>query len=436
MTGAPISGSFSDDCFRQEERLLLHDEAIRLILDRVPPIAASERIPIDQAVGRVMAETVVAQRNVPLTATSAVDGWAFAHADCLRLGGRLPISGRVLAGKAAHGPLTLGTAVRIFTGAAVPDGADTVAMQEDCRQDGEAILVPAGLKPGANRRDAGEDVAAGAIVIAPGTVLRPQELAAIGSLGMAKIAVTRRLRVALLSTGDEIVRPGQPIHPGEVYDANHVMLSNLLAPMDAVVHDLGILPDDAALVHAALEEAARHHDLILTSGGSSRGDGDHIAEALATLGHRHLWHLAIKPGKPLCFGQIGPCLFLGLPGNPVAALVNFLLYGQPLLARLSGHAWRAPTRFPVPAGFSIGTRKTGRREFLRGILTTDADGHLSAQKFSRDGSGLITGLRAADGLIEIPETVHSVTAGEPIAFIPFTEFGLPPRRTALPDDLM
>ncbi|WP_245294044.1 gephyrin-like molybdotransferase Glp [Methylobrevis pamukkalensis] len=422
-----------DDCFRHDDRVLTHEEAVALILARVPAVAGTERVPVEAAVGRVLAEDIHAPRDVPLTDTSAVDGWAFAHAD-YAASNRLPVSRRIMAGRAAPDALATGTAARIFTGAAMPEGADTVAMQEDCRAeetaDGLVVVVPPGLRPGANRRRAGEDLVAGALVARAGTGLRPQDLAAIGSLGLAEISVTRRLRVALCSTGDEIVRPGGPIRPGEVYDSNHVLLASLFSRIDADVDDLGILPDDAGSVRAALATAAASHDLVLTSGGTSRGEGDHVADAVDALGHRHLWHLAVKPGRPLSFGQIGDCLFLGLPGNPVAALVGFLLYGQPLLARLSGRAWRPPVRYPLPAAFAIPSRKTGRREFLRGILITRPDGSLAVDKYARDGSGLITGLRAADGLVEIPEQATSVVEGATVAFIPFTEFGLPPRQTA------
>ncbi len=429
-----MSGPAVDDCFRHDERVLTHDEAIAMILARVPPIEGTERRPVEGGLARVLAEDVVAPRNVPMTDTSAVDGWAFAHADLIAAGGEMPVSGRIMAGRAAEEPLRRGTATRIFTGAAMPAGADTVAMQEDCRPAGDPpqhVVIPTGLRPGANRRRAGEDVATGTAVVGAGTVLRPQELAAIASLGVAAILVRRPLRIALLSTGDEILRPGAPIRPGEVYDANFVLLSSLTARPGFAVTDLGVLPDRRDDVFAAMAAAAASHDVVVTSGGTGHGEGDQVAAAIEALGRRHLWQLAIKPGRPLSLGQIGDAITIGLPGNPVAALVSFLLYGEPLLARRRGASWRPPVRYPLPAAFDMPARKTGRREFLRGILVTGPDGRLAVDKYGRDGSGLISGLRAADGLIEIAEDVDAVREGEAVAFLPFTEFGLPQRQPGL-----
>ncbi|WP_328838131.1 molybdopterin molybdotransferase MoeA [Methylobrevis albus] len=420
-----------DDCFRTGEPSLRHDEAVALILARTAAVTGTERVAVAAAGGRVLAETVAAPRDVPMTDTAAVDGWAFRAADLGGDGGALPISGHISAGPAREAPIAPGTAVRIFTGAPMPPGADTVAMQEHCMSEtlagAPAVRLPAGLRPGANRRRAGEDVAAGTLVLRAGTRLRPQDLASLGSIGRAEITVVRPLRVALVSTGDEIVRPGEPIRPGQVYDSNHLILTALLAGSGLELADHGVLPDDEAVVRRVIAGLSQSHDLIVSTGGTSRGEGDHIAAAVAALGRRHLWHLAVKPGRPLALGQIGGCLFLGLPGNPVAVFVTALLYGQPLLARLSGAAWRPPTRFPLPAGFDAPARKTGRREFLRGILETGPDGRLQAGKYGRDGSGLISGLRAADGLVEIGEDVPHIARGDLVDFIPFTEFGISPR---------
>jgi molybdopterin molybdotransferase len=256
--------------------------------------------------------------------------------------------------------------------------------------------------------------------------LRPQEVAAIASTGRDTVAVYRRLRVALASTGDEVVRPGTPLKEGEVYDSNHFLLSALLRTADCQLTDAGVLGDEAEIVLDALQRITASHDLVISTGGASRGEEDHLVTALDALGTRHLWQLAVKPGRPMSFGQIGGCPVLALPGNPVAAFVCFLLYVRPMLTVMGGGTWPEPQRFQVAAGFEIASRKQGRREFLRGRLAVGRDGGSIAKKFPRDGSGLITSLREADGLIEIAEDVATVRLGDPVTFMPFSGFGLVP----------
>lgn len=404
-----------------------HEEALELLRQRIKPTAAIEQVALAQARGRVLAQEVRAPRAVPAFDNSAVDGYAFAHADYERAKGRLPVSARVTAGHAAANPLAPGTAVRIFTGAVMPAGADTVAMQEDVREQASGsetlALIPEGLRQGANRRRAGEDLAQWALLLEAGIRLRPQELAAIASTGLEAIACHRRLKVAIVSTGDEILRPGAPFKPGCVYDANFYMLSGLLEGAGVEATDLGVLEDRPETVRAALEEAAHTHDAIITSGGASRGEEDHVVNAVDTLGKLHMWQLAIKPGRPVSFGQIGNCLFFGLPGNPVAVMVCFLLYVRPVLMQRGGAPWPTPRRFPLPADFDM-DKKPERREFLRGMVRLDGKGRPRAGKYPRDGSGLISSLRAADGLIEIPEEVTRIRAGDLVDFVPFSELGI------------
>ncbi|AXS40120.1 gephyrin-like molybdotransferase Glp [Breoghania sp. L-A4] len=420
-----------DDCFLHDKERLKHAEALAILRARVQPVTDAETVPLDQAAGRILAQTVTAPRDVPLNDNAAVDGYAFGHASYEATGGFFPVETRVAAGHPAEAPLLPGRAARIFTGGVMPEGADTIAMQEDCEnhdQDGAPfVIIPPGLKKGANRRRAGEDLASGTVLLDAGTRLRPQDIAAIASVGLADVFVSRRLRVALLSTGDEIVRPGAELHSGQVYDSNHYLLRALLETLGVEITDLGVLADDYGTIRTALEAAAETYDVIMTTGGASRGEEDHLVTALDDLGSRHMWQLAIKPGRPMNFGQIGDCVQLGLPGNPVAVMVCFLLYARPALLALSGAPWSEPVRYQVPADFEIAKKKPDRREFLRGILRTDADGTLRVEKFARDGSGLITGLREADGLIEIAEEVTSVAKGALVPFIPFSEFGLPPR---------
>lgn len=409
-----------NDCFLTDKDRLSHTECLAILTGRLPAVAGTEELPLVETSGRWLASDIIAPRNVPLHDNSAVDGYAFAAP----VTGAMPVVTRIAAGDLGNYRLKPGQAARIFTGAAMPGGADTVAMQEDCTVDGDHVTVPPDLKRGANARRAGEDVAANTAVLHSASRLRPQDLAALASFGLPRVKVRAPIRVAILSNGDELLEPGAEIAQGQVYDSNRAMLHALAATLPCDITDLGILPDNASLIEASLSEVAKTHDVILTSGGASRGDEDHIINAIDNLGTRHLWQIAIKPGRPMSFGQIGDCIFLGLPGNPVAAFVCFLLYVRPALTMLGGGTYQEPIRFPVPAGFEVPAKKTGRREFWRGWLEPGPDGRPVAHKFTRDGSGLISGLRQATGLIEIAEDVTSVARGELVSFLPFTGFGI------------
>ena len=413
-----------DDCFLHDRDRLRHADALRLLDERLKPVAGVEEVALAAALGRVLAEDIVAPRPVPAFTNSAVDGYAFAHGSLGSGATRLRLAGRAAAGHAAAGGLKAGEAARIFTGAVMPEGADSCIMQEDVTVEGEFVVLPPGLKPGANTRKAGEDLKAGEIAARAGVRLRPQELAAIASTGRDRIRCHRPLRVALISTGDEIVRPGAPLGHGQVYDSNHVLLLGLLRTIAAEPVDYGVLPDDAEAVRRAVGRAARECDVILSTGGASRGEADHIVSTIQEMGTLHAWQIAVKPGRPLAVGQIRDCVFFGLPGNPVAVFVTFLLYARPMLARLQGAEWHEPRRFPLPAGFAMPRKKAERREFWRGWIEEE-DGWPVLRKFARDGSALISGLRQAEGLIEVAEEVTEVKPGDTLNFIPFTEFGLP-----------
>jgi molybdopterin molybdotransferase len=423
-----MTNKLLDDCFAHDKQRLRHGEALALLKQRVAPVAGTEPVALAEAAGRILAEAAIAPRPVPAHTNAAVDGYSFAAADYdVGAGKELPVDGRAAAGHRLERAPAPGSAARIFTGAVMPSGHDTVVMQEDVAaktSDGRTVVaIPPGLKRGANVRRAGEDVEAGATLLEAGAVLRPQDLAALASIGMAEARCFTRLRVAIISTGDEVVRPGTQFSEGLVYDANAPMLTALIASAGARPTDLGVLPDNPVEVKRKLAEAAQRFDAVILSGGASRGEEDHVVAAVDALGKRHLWQLAIKPGRPMSFGQIGDCVVLGLPGNPVAVFVCFLLYVWPLLRRMGGAAWPEPRRYRLPALFAFPGRKTGRREFWRGILKETPHG-LAVDKFARDGSGLVSGLRAADGLIDIPEDVAGVQPGDSVTFIPFSEFGI------------
>jgi len=411
-----------NDCFLTDKDRLSHAECLEILTGRLSAVAGVEELPLVETSGRWLATDIIAPRNVPLHDNTAVDGYAFAAPS----EGSIPVVARIAAGDLDSYRIEPGQAARIFTGAQMPQGADTVAMQEDCTVEGEGdqVTIPLDLKRGANVRRAGEDVAADTPVLHATSRLRPQDMAALASFGLPRAKVRKPVRVAILSNGDELLEPGATIAQGQVYDSNRSMLHALLGTLPCEITDLGILPDDAELIESTLSEVSKTHDVILTSGGASRGDEDHIINAIDTLGTRHLWQIAVKPGRPMSFGQIGDCIFLGLPGNPVAAFVCFLLYVRPALTVLGGGRYQEPVRFPVAAGFEVPGKKPGRREFWRGWLEPGPDGRPVAHKFARDGSGLISGLRQATGLIEITEDVTSVTRGELVSFLPFTGFGI------------
>lgn len=423
-----MTAKLIDDCFVLDKDRLPHAEAIAILKSRVRPVVGVEQVPVAEAAWRFLAEAIVSPRAIPAHDNAAVDGYAFAHAAYDQdQGARFKVVGQAAAGHPFNETPTRGNTVRIFTGAVMPEGLNTVAMQEDVRleQKGDElwVLIPPGLKQGANRRLAGEDAQAGAVLLQPGARLRPQDVASAAATGLGRLPCYAKLKVAIFSTGDEILRPGESFSPGKVYDANAPMLQGLVQAAGAEAVDLGVLPDKAELVKSALADAALAYDAIIISGGASQGAEDHVVNSLDALGKRHLWQIAIKPGRPMSFGQIGDCVVLGLPGNPVAVFVCFLIYVRPVLTRLAGGAWLESHRFPLPAAFSQ-KKKVGRREFWRAKLTKDAGGTPQVAKFPRDGSGLISSLREADGLIEVAEDVAEVNQGDLVDFIPFSSFGL------------
>jgi molybdopterin molybdotransferase len=414
-----------DDCFLHDRDRLRHDDALALIAGRTQVVAGVEQVTLEAAPGRILAEDIRAGLPVPGFTNAAVDGYAIAHRSLGRGETTLRVTARSLAGVPAQRAPGGHEAVRIFTGAVMPEETDTCIMQEDVAVSGDFIKVAPGIRKGANVRKAGEDLQAGDVAVKAGTRLRPQDIAAIASTGKPSIDCRLPLEVALLSTGQEVKRPGVDLGPGQVYDSNHHLLRALLPQGAARVIDMGIIGDDAAEVRTALVKAAGSADVIISTGGASRGEADHMVAAMVELGKLHAWQLAVKPGRPLAIGQIGDTVFLGLPGNPVAVFTTFLFYCQPMLARLSGTAWRPPQRFPVPAGFRFEAKKRGRREFWRGWIEEKQRGPV-LRKFARDGSGLISGLTRATGFIEVGEEVTHVEEGDVLPFIPFSEFGIAP----------
>ncbi len=415
----------SDDCFAFSGPLLPIADMERLIIERVTPVVEIEQVPLSEALGRVVATDIAAPEDLPSFDNSAVDGFAVRHAD-LAAGAdtRLIIAERVTAGHAAAHPLAPGQAIRIFTGAPMPPGADTVFMQEDCRVEANAVIVPPGLERGANSRFAGEDLRKGAIMLPAGRKLTAADLALAAAQGATWLPVRRRLRVAVFSTGDEVVEPGALRPTAAIYDANRLLLGGLLQKFGAVVTDLGILRDDPMALTTAITAAAADHDLIITSGGVSTGEADHVRTAVERVGRLVFWRVAIKPGRPVAMGAVpaGPpghaAAFAGLPGNPAAVYVTFVRVVWPLLLRLAGAAPRRLVALPVRATFAYRKRK-GRREYVRASLRHAADGTVEAVKFPRDGAGVITSLTETDGLVELGEEATHIAPGAIVGFLSY-----------------
>jgi len=413
----------SDDCFAFSGPLLRLDDMERLIGERVVPVAGSERVALSAARSRVTAADVIAPADLPPFDNSAVDGYAVRHADLKPDGdSRLAIAGRLTAGARAAPAIKPGEAVRIFTGAAMPEGADTVFMQEDVTVEGGRVILPPGLKRGANRRLAGEDVAQGRVVLPAGTVLEAQHVALAAALGITELEVRRRLTVAIFSTGDEVVEPGAARAGTAIYDANRYLLRELLDRLGAAVTDVGILPDEPQALARALAEAAGH-DLIVTSGGVSTGEADHVRAAVERVGSLVFWRVAIKPGRPVAMGVIRAAdghsaAFVGLPGNPVAVFVTFVRVVKPLLRRLAGAAPQTLVALPVRAAFAY-KKKEDRREYVRVALRRAADGEIEAVKHPQDGAGILTSLTETDGLLEFPEDVTAIEPGARVGFLSY-----------------
>jgi molybdopterin molybdotransferase len=418
----------SDDCFAFGETLTPLDDALQALRDRTHPIADTREVPLSAAIGRILAQDIIAPFNVPPHDNAAVDGYAVYFDDLdSNAETRLPITGRAAAGHPLNRLTQRGEAIRIFTGAPMPvgeDGPDTVMMQEDCQvEDGNVTIMP-GIERGANRRFAGEDIRKDETVLHTGLHLRPQEIGVAASLGHTKLRVYEPLRVAVFSSGDELREPGATLDTGEIFDSNRFTLVAALKQLGCIVTDLGIIQDDIDIVRGALNDAASAHDLLITSGGMSIGEEDHIKAAVEALGSLNFWRLAIKPGRPVALGQIdtssGSVPFAGLPGNPVAAMVTFLVVARPLILRLSGARDVTPISYRVRAGFEH-RKKASRREFVRAKIVTDGDGIPTAEKHGRGGAGVLSSLVGADGLVTLPEDMTFLKSGSMVDFLPFNE---------------
>src|SRR6202171_2444404 len=410
----------SDDCFAFGGPMMSVDEAVGIIAARVTAVNDVETVSLDAADGRVLASDISAPLPLPPFTNSAVDGYAVRSGDLPRGDEQaFQIAGRVQAGSPAGAAIRPGQAIRIFTGAPMPEGADTVFMQEDVRLDEDGrVVLPSGLKPGANVRPAGEDIPLGHRALKAGQRLRPQDVALAAAFGLTQLAVIRRIRVAVFSTGNEVVSPGAPRASAQLFDSNRFMLMAMLARLGCEVSDLGILHDDRASLADGLRQAADAHDLILTSGGVSTGEEDHVKAGVESVGTLVLWRMAIKPGRPVAMGIIGGTPFIGLPGNPVASFVTFVHVVRPTVLALAGAKQQHLVPMPVRVAFAYG-KKIARREYVRVTLRKREDGGLEAVKFPREGAGLLSSLVDTDGLVELGEQVILVEPGQTVGFLSY-----------------
>ena len=402
-----------EDCCSSPS-LISVDDAITRILEPVSAIKQSELVDIENALGRVLAEDVCSSINVPGYDNSAMDGYAIRSADCEKPGSQLLVAQRIPAGQVGQ-PLEAGTAARIFTGAPIPANADSVVMQEHCELKEDQVIINKPVKMGQHIRRAGEDISQGGAVLKTGHQLRPQELGLLASVGLAKVPVTKKLKVATFFTGDEIVEPGNELADGQIYNSNKYTIKGLLQTTGCEIIDLGIVPDTLEATLEVLKQAASEADLVVTSGGVSVGEEDYVRIALEQLGELKMWRIAMKPGKPVAYGKVGNAIFMGLPGNPVSTFVTFLLFVKPLILKLQGADKYFPTRMPVIADFDWPSLK--RQEYLR-VRLIESDKGLLATLYPHQGSGVLSSACWADGLVEAA-TGKEIKKGDSVNYFSF-----------------
>jgi molybdopterin molybdotransferase len=413
----------TDPCSQERKPLLRVDAALASIKSTIQPVTVAERVALKEALGRVLSEDITSPINLPYDRNSAMDGYALASKDidASQPSFTLSLAGTSWAGKPFQGSLKIGQCVRIFTGAVMPDGADSVVIQEQVITDGENVTFPADTKAYQNIRQAGEDIRPGGLLCPKHKKLTPADLGLLAAAGIAEVLVSRKLNIAYFSTGDELVSLGQALETGKIYDSNRYALAGWLADPCHNAVDLGVIPDDRQLHEDTLTEAAASYDVIITTGGASVGDADYINEILTSCGEAKFWKIAIKPGKPLAFGKIGMCYFFGLPGNPVSVMVTFHQLVAPALKQLSGISDDKPLRLLATCTSDL-KKAAGRLEFQRGILTQDENGTFLVASTGPQGSNIISSMSLSNCYIVLSADCNGVKSGEQVWVEPFGVF--------------
>jgi molybdopterin molybdotransferase len=416
-TASPRPASCADD---RDPNALSVSAALARIGSEIRPITGRQRLALRDSLDRVLAAEIVSPIDVPAHVNSAMDGYALLGADLPSEGdATLDLLGTAYAGQPFAGRVGPGECVRIMTGAVMPQATDTVVMQEEAEAQDDRVRIGHGHRPGQHVRQAGEDLARGSVVLAPGTRIRPVELGLLASLGFAEVGVVRRPRVAFFSTGDELRSLGETLAEGEIYDSNRYTLFGMLERFGAAVIDMGVVRDRREDLAAAFREADAMADVVITTGGVSVGEADFVKETLQALGAVSFWKIAMKPGRPLAFGHLGDnALFFGLPGNPVSVMVTFYQFVQPALRRLLGERDHPPTMFPVPCANRL-RKRPGRTEFQRGILYHDDNGELRVGSTGGQGSGILSSVSQANCFIVLPEDCGNLDAGATVQVQPF-----------------
>ncbi len=404
-------------CDDYDPNSLSVEQALERIEQDLQAIGAKEQVTIRSALGRILAEDVLSKINVPPHENSAMDGYAVRGAD---LEGKVQLSmvGTSFAGQPYMGTVEAGQCARIFTGAVIPNGTDTVIMQEHVERDGDVITIGTGHKTGQNVRPLGEDMRLGETVLKAGKRLSPADIGLLASLGIPEVKIFRRLRVAFFSTGDELCAVGEVLQPGQIYDSNRYTLYGMLTRLGVEFIDMGVVHDKPEDVENAFLSAAKGNDAIITSGGVSVGDADYVTDTLRRIGEVNFWKVAMKPGKPLTFGKIQEAVFFGLPGNPVSAMVTFYQFVQPALQRMMGQKHVVQTRVTVPCVSSL-KKRAGRMDFQRGILERDEEGRLVVRSTGKQGSGILRSMSQANCFIILPVESGNVAAGSEVLVEPF-----------------
>ncbi len=411
----------SNDCFRHSKKRISLENAISVLEKRIKCVKKTQKIKLDQSLGRILSKDIVSKLNVPPFNNTAVDGYAFKYSDLnKKKETTLKLNGRIAAGQDFNKKIKKGEVARIFTGAKVPEGTDTVIMQEDCKANDDNIILKSGIFKGANIRKKGEDIKSGKKIIAKGSKLKAQDIALIASIGIKEIEVYERLKVGIFTTGNELFEPGTKTSKNGIYDSNRYCLKNLLETINCSIKDYGIKKDNEKLIKNTLKKISKECDLIITTGGMSVGEEDYVRKIVQENGSLNFWNIAIKPGRPVALGNVFKKPFIGLPGNPVSVMITFLKIALPTINKLSGFSSPKEKNFIVTTDFNF-KKKSGRKEFLRVTISKNLNGQIKIKNYPKSGSGVFTSMVETDGLIELPEKLTYLKKGTKIRFVPYSE---------------